>query len=66
MDTENMTIGDVARRLGIPAWKVRRLFERGVLPPARRVGIWRVISTKELPKVEKALQEAGYLTSVNK
>ena len=31
-----LTIGDVARRFACQPWQVRRLFERGLLPPAAR------------------------------
>jgi DNA-binding transcriptional MerR regulator len=60
-DPTALTIGDVARRFGCAAWMVRRLFERGLLPPAPRVGVYRVISAGDLPLVERALREAGYL-----
>jgi DNA-binding transcriptional MerR regulator len=60
-DPPYLTIGTVARRYGCPAWQVRRLFERGLLPPAPRVGAYRVIAAGDLPVVEKALREAGYL-----
>jgi DNA-binding transcriptional MerR regulator len=60
-DSVPLTIGDVARRLGCQGWQVRRLFQRGLLPEAARVGAYRVVSERDLPLVEKALREAGYL-----
>ena len=59
--TAVMTIGTVARRFGCQPWQVRRLFERGILPPAPRVGQYRVIRPADLATVELALREAGYL-----
>jgi DNA-binding transcriptional MerR regulator len=56
-----LTIGAVARRLGCQAWHVRRLFERGLLPPAPRLGVYRVVPVADLPRVEQALRGAGYL-----
>jgi DNA-binding transcriptional MerR regulator len=56
-----LTIGAVARLLGCRPWQLRRLYERGLLPPAPRVGAYRVIPRRELPKVEAALRQAGYL-----
>jgi len=56
-----LTIGAVARRFGCTRWQVRRLFERGLLPPAPRVGAYRVIAADDLPVVEEALRRAGYL-----
>jgi DNA-binding transcriptional MerR regulator len=58
-----LTIGDTARHFGVPAWKVRRLYERGLLPPPARAGLYRLVSVEELPKVEEALRRAGYLTA---
>lgn len=56
-----LTIGDIAERYGVSAWKVRRIFERGLLPEPGRVGAYRVISADDLPKIEAALRQAGYL-----
>ncbi len=55
------TIGPVAARFNVETWKLRRLFERGLLPPAPRVGPYRVIAESDLPRVEQALRSAGYL-----
>jgi DNA-binding transcriptional MerR regulator len=55
------TMGQLARRYGCQSWQVRRLFERGLLPPASRVGPYRVVSEADLPAVEFALQKAGYI-----
>jgi DNA-binding transcriptional MerR regulator len=60
-ETDIITLGVVARHYGCKPWQVRRLFERGLLPPARRVGAYRIVSTDELPRVEQALRDAGYL-----
>jgi hypothetical protein len=56
-----VTIGGIARQHGLPGWKVRRLWERGQLPPAQRIGAYRVVPISELPRVEAALRAAGYL-----
>jgi DNA-binding transcriptional MerR regulator len=56
------TIGTVAHRFGVAAWQVRRLYERGILPPAARVGAYRVVDPADLPKIEAALRETGYLS----
>jgi hypothetical protein len=55
------TVGQIAARYGVPAWKVRRVFERGLVPPATRVGAYRVVPASELPVIEEALRQAGYL-----
>jgi hypothetical protein len=60
-DIPHLTTGAVARRYGCRPWQIRRLFERGLLPPAPRLGPYRVIPVSDLPKVERALREAGYL-----
>lgn len=56
-----LTLGDIARRYNVPTWSVRRLFETGKLPPAARVGAYRVVPVTDLWRVERALQAAGYL-----
>jgi DNA-binding transcriptional MerR regulator len=57
-----LTIGATAARFGVRPWHVRRLFERGLLPPAARLGCYRVISECDLPIIEQALRQAGYLS----
>jgi hypothetical protein len=37
------------------------LFERGLLPQPPRVGAYRVIAATQLPLVQDALRQAGYL-----
>lgn len=56
-----LTMGDIARHYGLDTWQVRRLFERKMLPPALRCGLYRVVPVTELPNVEAALRGAGYL-----
>ena len=56
-----MPLGAVARHFGVPVWKVRRLYERAVLPPAERVGPFRIVRSTDLPTIEAALCRAGYL-----
>jgi hypothetical protein len=60
-DPKCLTLGDVARRYGCKVWQVRRLFERGLLAPAQRLGLYRVIAEADLPAVEEALRTADYL-----
>jgi hypothetical protein len=62
-NTHYLTIGAVANHFGCQSWQVRRLFERGHLPPALRVGAYRVIPVADLHLVEDALREAGYLAT---
>lgn len=59
--TAKRTLGEVAEHFRLPTWKIRRLFERGILPPAERIGLYRVVAAKDLPKIEAALHKAGYL-----
>src|SRR4051794_7566913 len=56
-----LSIGQIAASWGVAAWKVRRLYERGILPPAARVGAYRVVPITDLPKIKAALREVGYL-----
>jgi hypothetical protein len=59
------TVGGVAKRFGVAPWRVRRLFERGLLPPPSRLGLNRVVNGSDLPKIETALRDAGYLRSAD-
>jgi hypothetical protein len=56
-----LTVGAVARRFNCQPWQIRRLFERGLLPQAPRLGAYRVIALVDLPRVVEALRLAGYL-----
>ena len=55
------TLGEIAREHGATVWQVRRLFERGILPPAERIGLYRVVRADDLPRVVDALRVAGYI-----
>jgi hypothetical protein len=59
--SEQMILGAVAAHFGCRPWQVRRLYERGILPPARRIGLHRVVAPDELPQIETALRVARYL-----
>lgn len=56
-----LTIGQIARHFRCLPWQVRRVFERGLLPEPQRVGAYRVVGAEDLPLIEKALRQAGYL-----
>jgi hypothetical protein len=58
-----ITLGEVARQLGCDIWCVRRLFERGLLPPASRVGPWRVVSPDDVAAIRAAAIKAGYVAA---
>jgi hypothetical protein len=55
------TLGDVALQLGCALWQVQKVFQRKMVPPPARVGIYRVVRPSELPTIARALREAGYL-----
>ena len=57
-------LGPVARHFGVEVWQLRRCSERGLLPPARHVGVYRTVSRDELPQVREALVAGGYLPAV--
>jgi hypothetical protein len=62
-DVPFLTLGAVARHFGCQTWQIRRLFERGILPPAPRAGAYRLIAVRDLPAVEQALRDVGYLSA---
>jgi hypothetical protein len=55
------TLGQLAQRYGISIWKVRRIYERGLLDPPPRIGAYRWVPARDLPRLEAALRAAGYL-----
>jgi DNA-binding transcriptional MerR regulator len=58
---EPLSIGAIAKRYGVSTWKVRSLFLTGLLPEPRRFGPHRIFFTTDLPKIEAALRQRGYL-----
>jgi hypothetical protein len=58
----HLTVGDIARLKGVPHQVVRRIVDR-LLPDAPRAGLYRLVPAEELPRVEEALDRAGYLSS---
>jgi hypothetical protein len=58
-------LGDLARRYGIPVWKLRRVFELQRFPEPPRVGFNRVLADSQLPAFEQVLRELGYLKTEN-
>lgn len=60
---EFCTIGDLARRWGLPAWAVRRAADRELQDPPCRAGGYRLLNPDEVNRVERALQLAGKLVT---
>lgn len=58
---EIMTLGQVADRFGVKDWQLRYLFKTKKLPPAKRFGKYRVFVEADLPAIEVALREAGFM-----
>jgi excisionase family DNA binding protein len=59
MTAENLTVGDVARLLGVEDWHVRRVVDR--LPtPVPRVGRYRLIPRSLLPAIDHSLRKHGW------
>ncbi len=65
--TAALTIGKLCEAIGqrtqrhIEAWQIRRAIQRGLLPDPPRFGAYRVFAPEDIPVVESALREAGYL-----
>jgi len=57
------TVPQLAQKLGVHEWQIRRMFKRGFAPQPRRLGNYRVISDQDLPQIEEGLRKAGYLTA---
>jgi hypothetical protein len=56
-----LTLGQVAKQIGIKVWKVRRVYERGLLAEPSRIGGYRVVTATELPTLLETLRAVGYM-----
>jgi hypothetical protein len=58
-----LTMGEVAREIGrgCQSWQVARIFERGLLPAAMRIGRYRVVRADQVPEIRRVLEEARYI-----
>lgn len=52
---------DVSDLLGVDNWKVRRLFEAGVLPEPSRLAGRRAIPREMLPQIIDAMRVRGWM-----
>lgn len=58
------TTAELAAFLGIDAWKIRRLFERGEVAEPRRLGNSRAIPRAAIPQIVDRLRVHGWLPEV--
>jgi DNA-binding transcriptional MerR regulator len=63
--TDYCTTGDLARRLGVPVWTVRRAADRELSDPPRRAAGYRLLEPAEAARVEQALRDAGRIDVPN-
>ena len=56
-----MSTGEAAKALGIDAWQLVRLYERGLAEEPARFGRYRAIDPADLPALRRAAVKAGYL-----
>lgn len=60
MQTHFSTVA-MGELLGTDAWRVRRLFERGILPDPPRIGRNRAIPATMIPQIVDALRDREWL-----
>jgi hypothetical protein len=61
-----LTTGEIAELAGCVVWQLQAAIRRGLLAgPVNRVGVFRVWSAEDLPRVVAALKLAGYLGDAN-
>lgn len=53
---ETLTLAEAAAALGVPAWRVRLLYDFGDLPEPVRIDGMRVLTGADLPAIAAALQ----------
>lgn len=59
--TTYLTLGQVAKLLGVRLWCIQRLYEADLLGAPDRIGILRVVTEEDLPAIRAALVKRGYL-----
>jgi hypothetical protein len=55
------TSGDLCKRFGIMPWQLLQAIRRKFLAEPHRIGNYRAWTEDDLPRVEQALREAGYI-----
>jgi len=61
LDPEYLTVSEAGERLGLRAIEVTRTYERGFMPPAKRLGRIRMVPAGDLEALREAAKKAGYL-----
>ncbi len=56
-----LTMGDVARALGYPIWKVRRMIDLYLPEITQRVGYYKIVPQNKLSAVKKVLEERCFV-----
>jgi DNA-binding transcriptional MerR regulator len=57
--SESLTTAEAGRILGVPTWRIRRVFTDGLLPEPRRCGMNRTIRKADLRRIERILRQSG-------
>ncbi len=63
MTQQFFSTADVAKVLGVPTWRMRRLFESGDLPEPGRFAGRRAIPSLMVPVIVDAMRIRGWLPS---
>jgi hypothetical protein len=61
MSLSHKSTEDLALELGLPSWKIRRVFEDGQLPEPPRVAGRRLLTDADVPVIVEALTARGWL-----
>jgi DNA-binding transcriptional MerR regulator len=56
-----MTTTEVAERLDLQPWQIRAMERNGLIPPPTRVGQYRAFCLRDLPVIERAARQYGYI-----
>jgi hypothetical protein len=54
-DQRSMTSGEIAAHCNVPIWLVRRAID-AVIPDVQRVGMYRLVPRRLLPRIEQEIQ----------
>ncbi len=56
-----LSMGDVARRLGYPIWKVQRMIALYLPGITQKVGHHKILTENHLPAIKKVLEERCFV-----
>jgi len=61
---EVLSLPEAAALLKVGPWTLRKMFRRGLIKEAPRVGLHRCVLRRDLPRLRRALEAGGFLRRI--